>query len=143
MAYSQAVATAICEQLADGKGLRTICQQDGMPDKSTVLRWLENQPEFRDQYARAREIQADTLFDEILEIADDARNDAMKGRNGEDGVNNEHIQRSRLRVDARKWMAGKLRPKVYGEKLELSGDPEHPVVAVVERRIVRAKPVTD
>ena len=134
MAYSKAaIATAICEQLADGKGLRAICRQDGMPTKTTVLRWLESDPEFRDQYMRAREIQADTLFDEILEIADEIT----------DAEDNEHIQRSRLRVDARKWMAGKLRPKVYGEKLELSGDPEHPVVAVVERRIVRAKPVTD
>lgn len=109
----------ICERLADGESLRAICRDDDMPNKATVFRWLGLHDEFSDQYARARETQADSLFDDVLEIADDARNDWME-RNGDDDqgwqANGEHIQRTRLRIDARKWMAGKLRPKVYGEK---------------------------
>jgi hypothetical protein len=90
-----------------------------------VFRWLgdDRYAKFREQYARAREAQADAIFDEILDIADDGSNDWMERRR-EDGsvdevVNHEHIQRSKLRVDARKWMAGKLAPKKYGEKVQL------------------------
>ena len=97
-----------------------------MPAASTVFKWLVDNRAFSEQYARAREAQADSLFDEMLEIADDARNDWMERRGEEDAgwvANGEHIQRSRLRLDARKWMAGKLRPKKYGEKItqELTG----------------------
>lgn len=88
-----------------------------------VLRWLadEDREDFRRQYARAREAQADTIFDEIIDIADNATNDWME-RNGQDDegyqLNGEHVQRSRLRLDARKWMAGKLAPKKYGDKIQ-------------------------
>lgn len=92
-----------------------------MPAMSSVFKWLGEHSAFSDQYTRAREAQADTLFDDILEIADDARNDWM-ARHGEDDAgwqaNGEHIQRTKLRVDARKWMAGKLQPKKYGDKVQ-------------------------
>jgi len=101
--YTQETADSICEQIADGRSLRSICADVGMPDKATVFRWLAAHETFRDQYARARESQADSLFDDILEIADTA----------------EDAQLARLRVDARKWMAGKLKPKVYGDKIGL------------------------
>lgn len=97
-----------------------------MPAQSTVFRWLadERYAAFRERYARAREAQADAIFDEMLDIADDGTNDWMERRR-EDGsvdevLNHEHISRSKLRVDARKWMAGKLAPKKYGEKLDLT-----------------------
>ena len=118
--FTQKIADEICERIADGESLRSICSADDMPNKSTVFKWLAAHEAFSDQYARARETQADSLFDEVLSIADDGRNDWME-RNGQDDagwqLNGEHLQRSRLRVDARKWMAGKLRPKKYGEKL--------------------------
>jgi len=89
-----------------------------------VFRWLASDEAFREMYARAREAQADTLFDEILDIADDARNDWMEKRSAEGEQvgwqeNGEAIRRSQLRIDARKWMAGKLRPKKYGDKLDV------------------------
>lgn len=125
MAFTQEQADIICNRIADGESLRAICASEGMPDKATVFRWLAANEAFRDQYARAREVQADTLFDDILEIADDARNDWMEA-NGKDDAgwrsNGEHINRSRLRLEARKWMASKLLPKVYGDKLDLSGN---------------------
>lgn len=95
-----------------------------MPSKATVFRWLANDKIFQDQYIRAREAQADTLADEIIDIADDGANDYM----GEDEkYNGDAVARSKLRVDARKWIASKLKPKVYGEKQLLGSDPENPL----------------
>ncbi len=94
-----------------------------MPDKATVLRWLadKKKADFREQYVYAREMQADALFDEALEIADDASGDWTKDKDGKKVVDHENIQRSRLRVDTRKWAAGKMAPKKYGDKLDLGG----------------------
>jgi hypothetical protein len=121
VAYSDALAEKICDLLADGLSLREICRQEDMPNKSNVLRWLKNNETFRDQYARAREDQADAFADEIIEIADDASNDWME-RNDDDNegwqANHDHINRSRLRIDSRKWAASKLAPKKYGDKVE-------------------------
>lgn len=124
--FSKETGDQICERIANGESLRSICEDAGMPDKATVFRWLADDAnlDFRDQYARAREAQADAIFDDILSIADDGTNDWMEKKN-EDGENigwtenGEALRRSQLRIDARKWMAGKLRPKKYGEKLEL------------------------
>jgi hypothetical protein len=118
--FTQEIADVICEGIADGKSLRSICLADDMPSKSAVFRWLADdaRQSFRDQYARAREAQADALFDEILSIADDGANDSYKDDEGRVKVDQDVIARSRLRVDARKWMAGKLRPKVYGDKIQ-------------------------
>ena len=111
--YTQETADNLSEKLADGRSLRSICADVGMPDKATVFRWLAAHETFRDQYARARESQADSLFDDILEIADTA----------------EDAQLARLRVDARKWMAGKLKPKVYGHKIGLDNSGSITVAA--------------
>jgi hypothetical protein len=136
--FTQEIADTICERIAEGESLVRICKDDGMPSKTTVFNWLSSNKAFLDNYTRAREAQADTLFDQILEISDDGSNDTYKDEDGNPRTDHDVIARSRLRVDARKWMAGKLRPKKYGEKLELSGDAENPLaVAVIERRIVK------
>jgi hypothetical protein len=121
--FTSELADAICERLADARSLRSICLDDDMPSQSTVFRWLSDErfASFREQYTRAREAQADALFDEILDIADDGSNDWMERKDDDGGnigwrENGEALRRSQLRVDARKWIAGKLRPKVYGEK---------------------------
>lgn len=136
--FTQETADAICEQIASGKSLRAICAAEDMPATSTVCKWLGQQSAFAEQYARAREAQADALFDEILDIADESANDFTEGKNGETVVNSEAIARSRLRVDARKWMAAKLRPKVYGDKVETvhSGELE---IRKITRAIVDPK----
>lgn len=121
--FTEALADEICERLSDGQSLREICRSDDMPAKSTVCKWLALNPAFADQYARAREIQAEALVEESLEIADDASNDWME-RQSDDGksvgweLNGEHVQRSRLRVDTRKWFASKLAPKKYGDRVD-------------------------
>lgn len=126
--YCQEAVSAILERLADGESLRAICAGDDMPAKSTVFKWLSQNKDFADQYARAREIQADVLFDEILEIADNGQNDTYTDDDGNVRTDHDVIARSRLRVDSRKWMAGKLRPKVYGDKLSLGGADDLPPI---------------
>ncbi|WP_412474605.1 terminase small subunit protein [Rhizobium sp. WW22] len=139
--FTSEIADEICERLAEGNSLRSICEADEMPSKTTVFRWLNAYPDFRDQYARAREVQADTLFDDILDIADDGQNDWMEKRNA-DGENigwmenGEALRRSQLRIEARKWMAGKLRPKVYGDKLDIDLNSK-------VNFVINAKPMTE
>ena len=102
--YSQELADRICERLASGESLRSICADDAMPDGKTVRNWLSDKPEFVLQYARAREDQAEAHADRIIEIADDESIDA---------------NHKRIMVDARKWVAAKLKPKRYGDKAEV------------------------
>lgn len=115
-AYTPAVASVICEALAAGMSLRTLCAQPAMPSMTTVMRWLadEAKPEFRLHYAHAREAQADLLTAEILEIADDSSGDIITDKDGNTRLDCEFIARARLRVDSRKWLASKLVPKKYG-----------------------------
>lgn len=122
--FTDEIADAICDRLAEGESLRKICLSEDMPSKATVFRWLGQNEIFRDQYARAREAQADTMADEILDIADDGSNDFM----GEDGkYNGDAVQRSKLRVDARKWLAAKMLPKKYGDRQLIGSDPDNPL----------------
>lgn len=138
--YSPEFAARICAELACGKSLRTVCKADDMPSIVTVCRWLakDDHEDFRKQYARAREIQADILADETLDIADDGSNDWMEVHD-KDGIsigwklNGEHVQRSRLRVDVRKWAASKLKPKKYGDRLDMNHGvlPDDPLAALI------------
>lgn len=117
--YSRQIADIICEKLADGQSLRAICSDVDMPNRATVFRWLADHVEFSDQYARAREAQAEALVEESFEIADDASNDWMEKHFKEQTawvVNGEAVQRSRLRIEHRRWAAEKLKPKVYGNR---------------------------
>lgn len=109
MAYSKeqkaAIYGKVCTAIAGGQSLRKICEAKDMPSIDTVRVWLIEDAEFSAQYARAREEQADYYADEIVTIAD----------------TEEDPNRARVRIDARKWTAGKLKPKVYGDKVDLSG----------------------
>jgi len=144
--YTKEKADYICSQLALGRSMRRVCDDDGMPGMSTVFRWLRTDVEFRQQYETAKDECADFLAEEMIEIADDGTNDWMEKEN-KDGstyevVNSEHIQRSRLRVDVRKWTASKLKPKKYGDKTIIGGDPDNPIPlsGVVSFRKVDATP---
>jgi hypothetical protein len=122
--FTQQLADEICERIATtARGIDFLCESDAkLPSARTVHRWLNEHDGFRQSYLRARERQADLLFDECLEIADDVSNDT-KIVGGEDYerevANTEWISRSKLRVDTRMRMAGKLAPKKYGERLDL------------------------
>ena len=123
-AYTPELGDLICEGIANKKPLARICDEsEELPTTRSVYTWLRTHDEFLRNYERAKEDQADYLAEEILEIADDGRNDFMDSadKNGEVSaatkLNSENIQRSRLRVDARKWIASKLKPKRYGDKM--------------------------
>jgi len=120
--YSQELADELCAELAEGKSLRTVCLDNDMPSKQTVFRWLRTNENFCDQYARAKVEAVNAWTDEILDIADDGTNDWMTIEvNGvkKRVIDHEAIQRSRLRIDTRKWIASKLVPKKYGNKLDV------------------------
>ncbi len=127
--YTEPLAAEICRRLAEGETLRSVCRDKAMPDKASVLRWLgdKTKADFRTQYAHARDMQADALFDEALEIADDATGDWSTDKDGKKVLDHENIQRSRLRVDTRKWAAGKMAPKRYGDKVQHTGDGGGPI----------------
>ncbi len=106
------IEAKILERIASGESLRAICRDEGMPDRVTFWRWLDQDPELRNRYARAREESADHYADEIVSIADDGNLDPHSRR---------------VMIDARKWVASKLKPKSYGDKIELGGTLEHSV----------------
>lgn len=137
--YSQELANRICDRIADGESMRSICREEGMPDKRTMLRWLNANAEFRTQYAHAREEQADNLVEEILDIADDGWNDTYLDDEGNKRTDHDVIARSRLRVDARKWIAAKLAPKKYGDKLAIGGADDLPPIKGMSDEELEAK----
>lgn len=118
--YTPELADKICEEIADGKSMRTICAQDGFPEMVTVFRWLRKHEDFCKQYVRAKDEQAEALIEDMIDIADDNHNDTITIKKGDKEIeieNREWVNRSRLRVDTRKWIASKLKPKKYGEKI--------------------------
>lgn len=128
MKYSEKVARRICDQLAEGKSLRTICKAADMPAKGTVFVWLRDKPAFAALYALAHDDQTDGYMDEIVAIADGCK------------PNKESIAKAKLQIYAREKYCAKLRPKKYGEKVtqELTGPGGGAVqIARIERVIVR------
>ena len=104
--YTKELGEKICSQIAAGKSVRSICKSPKMPSASTIFYWLidEGKKEFLEQYTQARNVQAELLFEELQEIADNQEGDVM---------------RDRLRVDTRKWYLSKVLPKKFGEKVGL------------------------
>ena len=124
---SPQLAALICERLASGESLRAICSGPNAPcTKITVLEWLRDDADFAAQYARAREEQADVLADEIVALADESI-----------GCSAAEVQGYRLAVDARKWVAAKLKPKKYGDRVDVEhGGAVSHRIEKIERVIV-------
>lgn len=140
--YSQAVADAICQRIADGEPLREICRSEGMPAWRTIYDWMAAHEEFAASIARARDLGADAIAESILEIVDDGTNDWME-KLGADGqpigwqLNGEHVQRSKLRAEVRLKLLAKWNPKKYGEKVqqEHTGPDGGPVQALIRFKL--------
>jgi hypothetical protein len=120
--YTDQLAAQICLLLSEGESLRSVCARPEMPSRSAVLDWIAANEAFASQYARARDHGLDVMADEVMEIADDGSGDYVT-RFRQDGkeyeaVDQEHIARSRLRFDARRWYLSKLAPKRYGDRIE-------------------------
>jgi hypothetical protein len=123
--YTAAMAERICELVATCEmGYTRLSERyEDLPDRVTVNIWRRRYPEFRSMYALAKAEQIEYMTEEILDIADDATNDYMEHYDQKTGcvswqVNGEHIQRSRVRIDTRKWLASKLVPRMYGDAKE-------------------------
>lgn len=135
---TKALVARILRRMSNGEILSRICREDGMPDRGTVWRWTEEDPEFRDALTRAREACAHALTDEAVEIADDGTNDYVEVETRSGGMktvlDKEHVDRSKLRVETRKWLAGCVAPKAYGQRTahEVSGPNGAPLVTVVD-----------
>lgn len=117
--YSTKIAEWICERLADGQSLVEICAGKDTPTRSMVYRWMEEHETFRDRYARARQYQAESLADDIREIMAEIRAGVLDANQG------------RVLIDALKWLAGKFKPKVYGEHLRHSGGDGGPITVKI------------
>lgn len=123
--YTEPVATEICSRISAGESLRAVCRDPEMPSIPTVRRWLRNNEggddeigSFRTRYARAREDLYEHWAEEIMEIGDDGTGDEWTDEGGKVHKNKDVTQRSRLRVDTRKWLLSKLVPDKYGDKLQ-------------------------
>lgn len=129
--YSPELAASILLRLTEGESLRSIVKDADMPGQATVYEWLLAKPDFAEQYARARDEQADTLADEIVAIADETpETEPVYDKNGElveMRLHSAYIQWQKNRVDARKWVASKLKPKKYGDRQIVAGDKENPL----------------
>ena len=130
--FTKEVAHILCERIALGDSLNKICKEPGMPSQSVVYEWLVRHPEFAESYTRAREEQAETHADQIIELSD-ATPETMPvyDRDGnvvELKLDSAWVQWQRQRIDARKWVAAKLRPKRYGDRVSVGGDAENPLV---------------
>lgn len=147
MAYSkdqiETIFNDICKRISDEKlPIRKVLKLKDMPDAVTFYKWLDSDEDKIKQYARACEERADAIFEEILDIADDSTNDYMTKMISEDleieVLNTEHVQRSKLRVDARKWVVSKMNPKKFGDKVDVtSGDK--PLSNEIKVDIVKGK----
>ncbi len=118
--YTKELAMEICDVImSTSKGIKVLCAENPhWPNQDTIFRWLKNYPDFSEQYALAKRTQVEVLMDEILEIADDISNDIYINDEGKFVANNAKVNRARLQIDTRKWIACKLAPKVYGNKIE-------------------------
>ncbi len=122
--YDEETGIAICTRIIEGETIKEICKDRDLPSERTVYRWLAAERTFWQLYARAREAQMDRWSDEIVEIADDATNDYIE-RIGKDGevervLDPEAVQRSKLRIDTRKWLMSKLAAKRYGDTIDVN-----------------------
>ena len=130
--YNEEVKNEICGRISEGESLRSVCASDNLPAISTIMDWLvkNTYPEFSEQYTRSRHVQYLLMADEILDIADNGANDYMIRHHKDDeaySLNGEHVQRSRIRLDTRKWVLCKMLPKIYGDKPETVNEDAPPL----------------
>jgi hypothetical protein len=116
--YTPEIGMRICELTAThAVGIKALRKQyPDLPDDTTIASWRFRHDDFARQYVKAKQLQAELLADQIVDISDDSSRDIVTGKNGDEQCNTEFVARSRLRVDSRKWIASKLAPKIYGDR---------------------------
>lgn len=139
--YSDAIAERICDMVANGVPLIQVCEAEDMPDRTTVRRWRAANNTFRLMYAQAREEFADSLADELLKLADESREGVKvkDGPNGQEVTTGDMVERTRLQIETRKWLASKILPKKYGDKLDVTSDGKELGPTTIVREIIHKK----
>lgn len=120
--YTPQVAKQICQRISDGESLRSICRDDKMPSMSMVFRWLldEKYSSFREQYAQACDVRTEHLFEHLQEVSEKAFDDIV----GDDKSDNARISARKLEVDTLKWILARMKPKKYGDKVDVTSGGE-------------------
>lgn len=117
--FIEALATLLVERVASGEKVTATCAAPGFPSLWVLRRWCAERPDFAAALNVAQEVRAMVLVDEAQDIADDSSDDwiTVVHKDGREEVvlNHEHVQRSKLRVDMRKWIAGRLHREAWGE----------------------------
>jgi flagellar hook-associated protein FlgK len=144
-AYTKEIGAYICREIAQGRTITKICKETNIPALATVMNWLNSlhplyKEEFLNSYIQARKIQAEVLADQTNDIADDGENDTYIGydRNGKKvvKVNTDNIQRSKLRVENRRWLAAHLLPTRFGDKVQLTGKDDEALIPIIPTKVV-------
>ncbi len=138
--YQRALANAVCERLAAGEALDSIATDPTMPAAETIAGWvLDNTDGFTERFERCRKVRAVLWEDELLRIADDGSGDWKETARGMT-ANTEHLSRSKLRIEVRRWLLSKWLPCQFGDKLGLGSDSEAPVKVTIVQYGDEAEP---
>jgi hypothetical protein len=128
--YSKQLADEICRLISEGKSIATICKRDDMPSRDTVHAWIKDKPDFSYNYAQAKDEGAEAFVDQIIDIADEMPR-MIENKNGELVVDSAWVTWQNNRVHARKWIAVKLLPRKYGDKMDVTSQGEKLQIAPI------------
>lgn len=117
--YTPEIASKICAGLAEGKSLRTVCLDEGMPALSTIFLWMREHPEFSEQYVTSKSESADARLEQLDDLGDEA---IELAQSVDPKASSAVVQAVKLKADNIKWTMSKLKPKKYGDKLDLTSD---------------------
>lgn len=127
--YTQELADSICKEIAIGRSIRSVCLADDMPDVTTVFKWIREKPEFSLQYARACDERTESQQEILIEMGDEAIKHA---ETADSRAANAVVSAYKLKADNLKWSMSKMKPKKYGDKLDLTSDGEKIAVMPAE-----------
>ena len=140
--YTQEIGDEICMLMSEGLSVLKISEMDGMPEYRKIMRWRNAHEDFRHNYARAREARADFLVEEALQIIDDKSQDILDIKEGGDSrmiTNSAAVARAKLQFEGRKWAAGQMAPKNWGQQgLQVTGEDGGPVKVTVNVMLKKA-----
>lgn len=115
--FTQELADRICAKLAGGESLRTVCKGDDMPSLQTIFNWIRTKPGFFEQYARAAEERTEAHNEMILDLGDEAIGKSQEVDPKSSGA---VVQAYKLKADNLKWVMSKMKPKKYGDKIDMT-----------------------
>ncbi len=119
--YTQEIADIVCKELSQGKSLRKVCLDDNLPSAATIFNWLAKNKEFLEQYTRAKESSSEALNEMLMDIGDQAIEHA---ESTDTKVSGAIVQAYKLKADNMKWYMSKVKPKKYGDKVDVTSGGE-------------------